>query len=230
MGWVLLPSTRGPRSPVEGVEIGGVFAQDVGLRTFWVGVSSARTAKSASRMRNRLMLSALETAASARSTAYWTAASRPGSSARSPPAAGLVGPQLPPGERRGVQRDERGDVGPLVAGHDALADQPVLPDPVFEHRGRQARRPPGRRRLMRPRARRPDCATARFGGDRGWSPCRQSGYPPARPQGSPQRAAGQQRRGRVGGCCQVGGRGPRASPGPGGVPPFGRKESWRAGR
>ncbi len=44
---------------------------------------------------------------------------------------GLAELLLPPGERRGVQCGERGDVGSLVADDDALADQPVLPEPVF---------------------------------------------------------------------------------------------------
>ena len=43
---------------------------------------------------------------------------------------------LPPGEGRLIQRDERGDVGPLVADHDALLDQPVLAQPVFQDLGR----------------------------------------------------------------------------------------------
>ncbi len=48
----------------------------------------------------------------------------------------LAEPLLPPAERRLIQGDERGDIGPLVADDQALLDEPVLPQPVLGRAGR----------------------------------------------------------------------------------------------
>ena len=88
-------------------------------------------------MRNRLIPSARDTAVFARSTALLDDCTqfrvvaqvgdgRPGR---------LSLPLLPAGKGRIVQGDQRGDVGPPVANHDALGDEPVLAHPVAHAAG-----------------------------------------------------------------------------------------------
>ena len=106
--------------------------------TFNVGVSSpVSSVKSTGRMRNLRIASAFDTASLASLTARSISAVRSGSSARSATEASAFLPlrSFQPGERLGIDGDQRGDERLGVADHHGLADQRVRAQPILEHCG-----------------------------------------------------------------------------------------------
>src|SRR4029453_4825700 len=110
-------------------------------RTFSVGVSSPPSSvKSPGRIWNLRICSARDTARFASSMAAAISPPSSGAATRAaadppPPAPpGRAVPTPPPGQRIGIDRDERGDERLPVTDDEDLPDQRVRPQPVFEHR------------------------------------------------------------------------------------------------